>query len=325
LCSAHDDRQRSLSLAKGKHRVVIHCHAGCSENEVLAAAGLIRRDLYFAGDDRKLEPRDEKAWAEALDNDKWVWECVWRFLGQGLHVGRQAYRAPYELHNQINMGFLSRMDVAEDLHSEGLMALYRACCWRDPRRGTVAQYSAPIIGRALMRAVEEMIPEHGTGRARGQGLRRVHGYAKSRPESDDPTGDLVAEKVDSSWEDSKNDSPRILYSYQSISEVVPKASTREAKDKDKASHLEKKLKPKQLARLLRRPENLSAELAIDAADAVECLLRHGEEIARLELAISLANAKLREPGLPDEQRREIEAARRAAYRETQRLRSLSDT
>jgi hypothetical protein len=36
-CPAHDDKTASLSVNQGERGVVMHCHAGCSTNAVLAA------------------------------------------------------------------------------------------------------------------------------------------------------------------------------------------------------------------------------------------------------------------------------------------------
>ena len=41
LCPAHDDQSPSLSIGPGKEQpVVVHCHTGCSPEEVLAAVGM---------------------------------------------------------------------------------------------------------------------------------------------------------------------------------------------------------------------------------------------------------------------------------------------
>jgi 5S rRNA maturation endonuclease (ribonuclease M5) len=46
-CPAHEDRKPSLSINEGRDgRVLLHCHAGCSTDDVLAAAGLTKRDLF---------------------------------------------------------------------------------------------------------------------------------------------------------------------------------------------------------------------------------------------------------------------------------------
>ncbi len=46
-CPAHDDRNPSLSItAKGNGDVLIHCHAGCDVEDVVAAVGLTLADLF---------------------------------------------------------------------------------------------------------------------------------------------------------------------------------------------------------------------------------------------------------------------------------------
>lgn len=46
-CRAHADTTPSLSLSRGNDgRALIHCHAGCSSRDVLAAVGLEMRDLF---------------------------------------------------------------------------------------------------------------------------------------------------------------------------------------------------------------------------------------------------------------------------------------
>jgi len=52
-CPAHDDRQESLSINAGDNgAVVLHCFAGCSTEDVVAATGKTMADLY----DRAAEP-----------------------------------------------------------------------------------------------------------------------------------------------------------------------------------------------------------------------------------------------------------------------------
>lgn len=46
-CPAHDDKSPSLSLLETPDgRILVHCFAGCSANDVLAAVGLTLSDLY---------------------------------------------------------------------------------------------------------------------------------------------------------------------------------------------------------------------------------------------------------------------------------------
>jgi hypothetical protein len=48
-CPAHDDHNPSLSITRIEGRVLVHCHAGCPLEDVLAAIGWVKADLY---DDR---------------------------------------------------------------------------------------------------------------------------------------------------------------------------------------------------------------------------------------------------------------------------------
>lgn len=48
-CPAHEDRTPSLSVGEGAHGAVIHCHAGCAPEAIVAALGLAMSDLYDDG------------------------------------------------------------------------------------------------------------------------------------------------------------------------------------------------------------------------------------------------------------------------------------
>lgn len=45
-CPAHEDKSPSLSIADTGEKVLIHCFAGCSAEEILVALGLTWTDLY---------------------------------------------------------------------------------------------------------------------------------------------------------------------------------------------------------------------------------------------------------------------------------------
>jgi AAA domain len=66
-CPAHEDRDPSLSITNGDGKVVIHCHAGCSVNDVLAAADLTMRDLFDAPADTKRDKPEILASYEYVD------------------------------------------------------------------------------------------------------------------------------------------------------------------------------------------------------------------------------------------------------------------
>ena len=49
LCPAHDDKNPSLSIAERNQKILLHCHAGCSIEAVLAKLGIEARDLFIDG------------------------------------------------------------------------------------------------------------------------------------------------------------------------------------------------------------------------------------------------------------------------------------
>lgn len=56
-CPAHDDSTASLSVARKDDRVLIHCHAGCDTDQVLAALDLTAPDLFDAPPAKSERPR----------------------------------------------------------------------------------------------------------------------------------------------------------------------------------------------------------------------------------------------------------------------------
>ncbi len=60
ICPAHKDKTQSLSINQDGDRFLLHCHAGCSLEDVLTAAGLQKSDLFLNGQkdqDRPARPR----------------------------------------------------------------------------------------------------------------------------------------------------------------------------------------------------------------------------------------------------------------------------
>ena len=47
ICPAHNDKEASLTISRGKDgKILMYCHAGCSTDDILAAAGLSFSDLF---------------------------------------------------------------------------------------------------------------------------------------------------------------------------------------------------------------------------------------------------------------------------------------
>lgn len=47
ICPAHNDKQASLSITKGKKCTLFYCFAGCHFDDILRAAGLNKQDTYY--------------------------------------------------------------------------------------------------------------------------------------------------------------------------------------------------------------------------------------------------------------------------------------
>ncbi len=45
-CPAHDDKNPSLSVTEKDGKILLHCHRGCSPEEIVSAMGLKMKDLY---------------------------------------------------------------------------------------------------------------------------------------------------------------------------------------------------------------------------------------------------------------------------------------
>ena len=46
-CPAHQDKQASLTVTKGHKCTLLYCHAGCQLDDILNAAGLEKRDIFY--------------------------------------------------------------------------------------------------------------------------------------------------------------------------------------------------------------------------------------------------------------------------------------
>src|SRR5262249_2506977 len=48
LCNSHEDLDRSLLISHENGKWLLHCHAGCKTETIVAAAGLEMKDLFDA-------------------------------------------------------------------------------------------------------------------------------------------------------------------------------------------------------------------------------------------------------------------------------------
>lgn len=66
-CPAYDDKQASLTVTKRHDSVLIHCHAGCSIENVLSVAGLKKSDLFYQ---KKASGSSWRAYLEGREKKK---------------------------------------------------------------------------------------------------------------------------------------------------------------------------------------------------------------------------------------------------------------
>jgi len=173
-CPAHDDKQASLTVTKGRDSVLIYCHAGCGIDNVLSAAGLKKSDLFYQ------EKRTGSSWQAYIENwEKKKIEAVYNYVsinggfaftkvrmqGKKMIYGTLAnerftyglggrtrkelcavyvpngVQAMEQLYLQVK-GFIHTVawgyrgvGELEDLEQEGYLALYPAIDRYDPERG----------------------------------------------------------------------------------------------------------------------------------------------------------------------------------------------
>lgn len=46
-CPAHDDKQASLTITQGRKCTLFYCHAGCTVDAVLSAAGILKKETFY--------------------------------------------------------------------------------------------------------------------------------------------------------------------------------------------------------------------------------------------------------------------------------------
>ena len=52
ICPSHNDKMPSLTISMGYKGVLVHCHVGCSCQDVITSAGLKMSDLFYDRSDR---------------------------------------------------------------------------------------------------------------------------------------------------------------------------------------------------------------------------------------------------------------------------------
>lgn len=76
LCPAHDDRQRSLSHKCENGKILLHCHAGCTTEDIVDALGLKVSDLFLDEPMRKSTMDIVAEYNYSDSSDKLVYQVV---------------------------------------------------------------------------------------------------------------------------------------------------------------------------------------------------------------------------------------------------------
>lgn len=74
-CPAHDDKHASLTITKGRKCTLFYCHAGCTVDEILGAAGIEKKDTFYDA-----EPRSPNWRAYIESREKRKIEAVYDYV-----------------------------------------------------------------------------------------------------------------------------------------------------------------------------------------------------------------------------------------------------
>lgn len=167
-CPAHDDKNASLSIKQGGNGgIVLHCHAGCTPEQVVGALGLSMKDLFPDGDRPRQEYRprptsredkgriaaqydytDENGqllarktrWETAVDGKRkktFTWSHP---AGQGFRSGRNGMAVPYRLPELVKAETVFLCEGEKDVDNLTAQGLAATCSpdgagtgskWRD--------------------------------------------------------------------------------------------------------------------------------------------------------------------------------------------------
>lgn len=90
-CPAHDDGTASLAIGRSKEGgVVLHCHANCPTESVVAALGLEISDLFAKKATRRFEPKPTVKKIGASEKGKGEIETTYSYTDE---IGRELYQA----------------------------------------------------------------------------------------------------------------------------------------------------------------------------------------------------------------------------------------
>lgn len=167
-CPAHEDKNASLSIKQGDNGgVVLHCHAGCTPEQVVGALGLSMKDLFPDGDKPRQEYRPRPAsredrgsiatqydytdengqllarktrWEKTVDGKRKKTFTWGHPEGQGFQSGRGGMAVPYRLPGLVKAETVFLCEGEKDVDNLTAQGLAATCSpdgagtgskWRD--------------------------------------------------------------------------------------------------------------------------------------------------------------------------------------------------
>lgn len=170
-CPAHDDRTPSLSVTLGRKAILLHCFAGCTNAEIIAALrrhGVETREL-FSGAGAPLAPREVPD--RSADNARRLWQAARPLPGTPAAAFLSARGID---HHPSQLRFLARTPLGAKGAVKFLPAMLSAVCtdagivavhrtFLDPVLPQLAGFERPrrALGSLGTGAVRLVSPENG--------------------------------------------------------------------------------------------------------------------------------------------------------------------
>ena len=110
-CPAHEDRRPSLTIRRTADRVLVHCWAGCTYQDILAALNIGSGSALFDDDRHKPNPEAWKQKAAADIIRRWL-------TAEQIRVSRELRARDYfagEVHDAVRGGAMTEGEAWESL------------------------------------------------------------------------------------------------------------------------------------------------------------------------------------------------------------------
>ena len=154
LCPAHDDHHPSLSITVLNDKILIYCHAGCSIENILSAAGLTFQDLFL--DNNRLDEPDQTLM-------HWLWELCQKSQPLTLLIIEKIQSTlPPEKINRFNTTDAGNAELFAELfgdvvrfnHRTKQWLVWRKYWWEEDKNGEVMRMAKIVIRLRYISAVE---------------------------------------------------------------------------------------------------------------------------------------------------------------------------